>query len=554
MDLGKDILFYLSNEKVRDKSIFLRCKTQNTMTEQLPYIILGVILMYFLLLSGISYLTTKKSSDNDTFFLANRKAPWYLVTIGLIGASISGVTFVSVPGNVGKMNGVNMGFSYLQLVFGYVLGYVVIAFVLLPVYYRMNLVSIYGYLEKRFGFYSYKTGAAFFLLSRTIGSAFRMFLMILILQKFALSPLGVPIAITAFVCIFLVWLYTYKGGTQTILYTDVVLTFCFIGALILTIFSISNAMDKSVGEMTAMVWNSDYSRIFFFKNMASDPNNFFKQFISGALITITMTGLDQDLMQKNLACKNIGESQKNMFTFSAILVIVNLLFLFLGGYLYLYASTNGLSLPDRTDLVYPTIALKHLSTFSAVIFIIGIVGSTFSSSDSALIALTTSACVDFFDFNKRIENVDASKYDYNEEKVAAAKQALAEDLKGLRLKIHTGMALLLFALVMIFAAINNESIINELFKAAGYTYGPLLGLYTMGLATNRKLNDKYVPFVCLISPVIAYLFNMVCLQYKIDISFLILLINGMITFLGLFLISTRGEDEEAKNIEAFIQI
>ncbi len=523
-------------------------------SSSLPYIILGVIAAYFLVLSAISNWVSKGSSDNDTFFLANRKAPWFLVTIGLIGASISGVTFVSVPGKVGT-TGINQAFSYLQLVFGYVAGYAVIALVLMPVYYKMNLVSIYGYLEERFGYKTYKTGAAFFLISRTIGTAFRMFLMVMILQQFALTPLGVPIAVTAFVCIFLVWFYTYKGGTKTILYTDVLLTFCFIAALIMTIFSLSASLDKSIGEMVSLVWQNDsLSQIFFFSGGWGDPNNFFKQFLSGALITITMTGLDQDLMQKNLACKNIQEAQKNMFTFSGILVIVNVLFLFLGGFLYIYASRNGITPPMKSDLMYPTIAFNHLGMAAAAFFIIGIVASTFSSSDSALTALTTAFCIDFLNFNKKVNQINPAQYEYNDDKIAAAQAEMRKEQQKSRLLVHSGMAGVLFLMMMFFAAINNQAIIDQLFRAAGYTYGPLLGLYAFGFITNRVFDDSKAPIVCIAAPIISFILdNPKVFGMNPDtwlggfkFGFLILLFNGLLTFAGLWLFSKEGNENSLK--------
>ncbi|MFZ4542467.1 MAG: sodium:solute symporter [Saprospiraceae bacterium] len=519
----------------------------------LPYIILGVIAAYFLILTGISNWVSKGSADNDTFFLANRRAPWFLVTIGLIGASISGVTFVSIPGKVGT-TGLNQAFSYLQLVFGYVAGYIVIALVLMPVYYKMKLVSIYGYLENRFGLRTYKTGAAFFLISRTIGTAFRMFLMVLILQQFALSPLGVPVYVTAFCCIFLVWFYTYKGGTKTILYTDVLLTFCFLGALVMTIFSISSGLGKSISEMTSLVWNdNNLSQVFFFKGGWSDPNNFFKQFISGALITITMTGLDQDLMQKNLACKNIGEAQKNMFTFSGIIVVVNLMFLFLGGFLYLYASRLGITAPSRSDLMYPTLAFSHLGTLSATIFVIGIVASTFSSSDSALTALTTAFCIDFLDFNKKVGKIKPSDHEYNQEKIRVAEQNMRMQQKVQRFWVHIGMSAILFVMMMVFAVINNQAIIDQLFKAAGYTYGPLLGLFAFGFLTNRFVNDGKAPLVCILSPLISFFidnpkffgFDPSSWLWGFNFGFLILLFNGLLTFGGLWIFSKENQDQKA---------
>lgn len=522
----------------------------------LPYIILGVIAAYFLILTGISNWVSKGSTDNDTFFIANRTAPWYLVTIGLIGASISGVTFVSIPGKVGT-TGLNQAFSYLQLVLGYVAGYAVIALVLMPVYYRMKLISIYGYLESRFGWRTYKTGAGFFLISRTIGTAFRMFLMVLILQQFALSPLGVPVYVTAFVCIFLVWFYTYKGGTKTILYTDVLLTFCFLTALVMTIFAISSGLGKSIGEMSSLVWNdNNLSQIFFFKGGWSDPNNFFKQFISGALITITMTGLDQDLMQKNLACKNIGEAQKNMFTFSAILVVVNLMFLFLGGFLYLYASRLGITAPSRSDLMYPTLAFSHLGMLSATIFVIGIVASTFSSSDSALTALTTAFCIDFLDFNKKVDRINPSEHEYNEEKIRLAAEKIREEQTGRRFWVHIGMSAVLFVMMMLFAAINNQAIIDQLFKAAGYTYGPLLGLYAFGLMTTRVADDSRVPIVCIVAPLISFFidnpaffgFEPSSWLWGFKFGFLILLFNGLLTFGGLWLFSKADTGQQSASV------
>jgi Na+/proline symporter len=519
----------------------------------LPYVILGVITAYFLILSGISYWVSKSSTnDNDTFFLANRKAPWYLVTIGLIGASISGVTFVSIPGKVGAAPSLNQSFSYLQLVFGYVAGYAVVALVLLPVYYRMNLVSIYGYLEERFGVRTYKIGAGFFLFSRTIGTALRMYLMVLILQQFALDPLGVPVYVTAFVCISLVWFYTYKGGTKTILYTDVLLTACFLVALLMTIYFLCFEMNKSLGTMTSLVWNDNsLSQIFFFQNAWTDPNFFLKQFLGGAFITITMTGLDQDLMQKNLACKNLGEAQKNMFTFSGILLVVNILFLFLGGYLYVYAKHFGLTPPAKSDLMYPTIAFTKLGLTCATIFVIGIVASTFSSSDSALTALTTAFCIDFLGFNRKINQINPADHEYNDEKMALAQVEMRKQQTQTRQYVHTGMAFFLFLLMMLFAIINSQAIIDQLFKAAGYTYGPLLGLYAFGLLTQRHLNEKWVTWVCFIAPLITFFidnpklfgFNPATWLLGFKFGFLILLFNGALTFGGLWLTSTESEED-----------
>jgi Na+/proline symporter len=507
-----------------------------------PYIILGIIVFYFLILFGIAWWTTRGDTSNESFFVAKRQAPWWLVTIGMIGASISGVTFVSVPGKVGA-GGLNMDFSYMQVVFGYLLGYVFIALVLMPVYYRMNLTSIYTYLDQRFGFFSYKTGAAFFLLSRTIGAAFRLYLMVMILQKFVLDPLHVPYQITAFVLIGLIWLYTYKGGTKTVLYTDVLLTFCFLTALVLTILTIGQQLDKNPIDLVSMVWNSGYSKTFFFSGGWSDPNNFFKQFLSGALITITMTGLDQDLMQKNLTCKNIKDAQKNMFTFSGILIVVNLLFLMLGALLYMYASTLGLSIPSNSDFMYPQLAFNNLPQSCAIFFIVGIVASSFSAADSALTALTTSFCVDFLNFEKKLQNIDPSTYDYDPTQLQSALTDQMEAQKPMRFKVHLGMATVLFLMILVFKQANNDAIINELFKMAGYTYGPLLGMYAFGFYTNRKVKDRLVPYICILSPIICYVLNTNSKAWfgGFEFGFLILALNGLITFTGLWIFSEEGE-------------
>jgi Na+/proline symporter len=517
-----------------------------------PYIILGIIVFYFLILFGISWWTTRGDTSNESFFVAKRQAPWWLVTIGMIGASISGVTFVSVPGKVGAIgeNGktvLNMDFSYMQVVLGYIVGYVFVALVLMPVYYRLNLTSIYTYLDKRFGFFSYKTGAAFFLLSRTIGAAFRLYLMVMILQKFVLDPLHVPFAITAFVLIGLIWLYTYKGGTKTVLYTDVLLTFCFLTALVLTIVTIGNQLDKSASDMVAMVWNSGYSKVFFFSGGWGDPNNFFKQFLSGALITIAMTGLDQDLMQKNLTCKNIGDAQKNMFTFSGVLIVVNLLFLMLGALLYIYASTLGIATPTakESDFMYPMLAFNHLPQSCAIFFIIGIVASSFSAADSALTALTTSFCVDFLNFEKKLQNIDPASYDYDPSQKDAFAAVEMNAQKPMRFKVHLGMASVLFLMILIFKQANNDAIINELFKIAGYTYGPLLGMYAFGFYTNRNVRDRLVPYICIVSPIICYVLNVNSTTWfgGFEFGFLILALNGLLTFLGLWIFSESGDEK-----------
>ena len=469
-------------------------------------IILLIFIIYFLVLLFISNLTSKKSTFTD-FFNANRSSPWYLVAFGMIGTSLSGVTFISVPGEVGSSN-----FSYFQVVLGYLVGYYVIAKVLLPLYYKHNLISIYTYLEDRFGFYSYKAGAFFFLLSRTIGASFRLFLVAGVLQIAIFNQLGLPYFFSVLLTILLIWIYTFKGGIKTIVWTDALQTLFMLSAVIITIVIITDKMNISLYESFHMVKNSSYSNIFYFDWRAG--NDFFKQFISGAFIAIVMTGLDQDMMQKNLTCRNLGDAQKNIFWFCVILVIANLLFLFLGALLYLYSESVNFQLPTSTDDLYPLLALNELGFLTSIIFILGIIAAAYSSADSALTSLTTSFCIDFLDIQKR------------------------DNKRRTRLLVHIGFSILLFIVILIFNEINDESVINSIFKAAGYTYGPLLGLFSFGIFTKYKIKDKFVFFVCLISPLISYLINIYSeeLLFGYRFGFEILLLNGLLTFLGLYFI------------------
>ena len=469
-------------------------------------IILLIFIIYFLVLLFISNLTSKKSTFTD-FFNANRSSPWYLVAFGMIGTSLSGVTFISVPGEVGSSN-----FSYFQVVLGYLVGYYVIAKVLLPLYYKHNLISIYTYLEDRFGFYSYKAGAFFFLLSRTIGASFRLFLVAGVLQIAIFNQLGLPYFFSVLLTILLIWIYTFKGGIKTIVWTDALQTLFMLSAVIITIVIITDKMNISLYESFHMVKNSSYSNIFYFDWRAG--NDFFKQFISGAFIAIVMTGLDQDMMQKNLTCRNLRDAQKNIFWFCVILVIANLLFLFLGALLYLYSESVNFQLPTSTDDLYPLLALNELGFLTSIIFILGIIAAAYSSADSALTSLTTSFCIDFLDIQKR------------------------NNKRKTRLLVHIGFSILLFIVILIFNEINDESVINSIFKAAGYTYGPLLGLFSFGIFTKYKIKDKFVFLVCLISPLISYLINIYSeeLLFGYRFGFEILLLNGLLTFLGLYFI------------------
>lgn len=474
-------------------------------------IILLIFIIYFFVLLFISRLTTKNSNFND-FFNANRSSPWYLVAFGMIGTSLSGVTFISVPGEVGSSN-----FSYFQMVLGYLLGYLIIARVLLPLYYKHKLVSIYAYLDKRFGLYTYKTGSFFFLLSRTIGASFRLFLVSGVLQIAIFNELGLPFSFSVFITILLIWIYTFKGGIKTIVWTDALQTLFMLSAVIITILIIISKMDISLAESYYLIKDSQFSQIFYFN--WKESNDFFKQFISGAFIAVVMTGLDQDMMQKNLTCKNLGESQKNMFWFCVILVFANLLFLCLGALLYLYSDFIGFNIPERTDNLYPLLALNHLGSFTSILFILGIIAAAYSSADSALTSLTTAFCIDFLNFDK-IKSSNKNK---------------------VRLSVHLAFSIVLFFVIMIFSSINDESVINSIFKAAGYTYGPLLGLFSFGIFTKYKINDKLSFWVCIISPLLSYIINIYSeeLLFGYKFGFELLLLNGLITFIGLYLIRKK---------------
>ena len=489
-----------------------------------PGIIMGIVALYFIVLMTISWWTSR-NSNNEDFFIAGRKSHWLLVAVGMVGASLSGVTFISIPGVVGA-GGLNQAFSYMQIVIGYIIGYMIIATVLMPMYYKMNLISIYGFLEKRFGKMSYKTGAAYFLLSRVIQASFRLFLVAIVLQRFVMEPIGVPFWLTVSGAIVLIWIYTFKGGIKTIVVTDTIQTVCMLGAVIFTIFTLSGKMDLSIGEIWPTIKESGLGQIFFFEGGWGDPNNFFKQVLSGALITIVMTGLDQDMMQKNLSCKNIGDAQKNMFTFTSILIFANILFLALGALLWLYAEHAGIDIPARTDQLFPNIALNHLPPAIGIVFVLGLIAAAYSSADSALTALTTAFCVDFLNFQKRTET------------------ASLQTLKRTRWMVHIGFSILILFVILAFNMINKESVINNLFVAAGYTYGPLLGLFAFGMMTKREVNDRLVIPICIIAPLLSFWINSNTEVWMngFKLGFLILALNGLLTFLGLFLISHSNKE------------
>lgn len=485
-----------------------------------PAILLSFIIGYFLVLMVISYLTSKKSSDNDTFFVANRNSKWYLVAFGMIGTALSGVTFISVPGKVGAPSGDQ--FAYFQFVLGNAAGFIIIATVLLPLYYRLKLTSIYSYIEQALGTWSYKTAAGIFLLSRTIGSSFRLYLVVIVLQKFIFDSYGVPFAVTVMICLVLIWSYTFKGGLKTIIITDSLQTLFLVSSVFLSIYFICRSLNYNIFEAAEAIKNSSYSKIFFFNDFLGSHFHLSKQFLGGLFITVGMTGLDQDLMQKNLSLKNIKEAQKNMFSFTAVFVVINIFFLSVGALLYMYAQRNGISVA-KTDYLYPTIALQYLGIVPAMVFMLGLTAATFATTDSALTALTTSFCVDFLNFNKR--------GDVNSKKMI-----------NVRHYVHIAFSGLMFLTIILFNALNNDAVVTAIFKVASYTYGPLLGLYSFGLFVSyRQVNDKLVPFICLISPAVCYFLSteskVLLGGYVFDNELII--VNGLITFAGLWLCSSR---------------
>ena len=475
-----------------------------------PEYIILLIVAYFSVLILISYLTGK-SADNRTFFKANNSSPWYLVAFGMIGASLSGVTFISVPGWV---EGQNM--SYFQMVLGYVVGYAVIGLVLLPLYYRLNLTSIYTYLDDRFGKYSYKTGASFFLLSRTIGAAFRLFLVANVLQIILFDAYGIPFWITVSITILLIWLYTFKGGIKTIVWTDTLQTLFMLIAVGVCIYTISNEME--ISNIFSYVADSELSKTFFFDDVNAG-NYFWKRFLAGAFVAIVMTGLDQDMMQKNLTCRNLKDAQKNMFWFTIVLVIVNFFFLALGVLLTDFAQQNGID--AHKDELFPIIATKgNLGLATAIFFLLGLIAAAYSSADSALTSLTTSFSIDILEIDK--------KKDKNEQEKT-------------RKKIHILFSFILIATILVFKYfIADESVIAKIFTFANYTYGPLLGLYAFGLFTNLKVKDKMVPFICLASPFLTFSINYLALEYiGFDFGFSLLILNGLVTFIGLYIFKRK---------------
>lgn len=482
------------------------------------FLILILLLSYFLVLILISYLTSKNDSNQD-FFKAGKQSPWYLVAFGMIGASLSGVTFISVPGWVEASQ-----FSYFQVVLGYMVGYFVVAFVLLPVYYKLNLTSIYEYLFHRFGFVSHKTGAFFFFVSRVLGAAFRLYLVAIVLQQFIFDEWNVPFEITVIISILLIWIYTFRGGIKTIVWTDTLQTVFMITAVILSIYFITESLDLTFSEFLVSEELKAYSTIFNTDSIL-DKGYFLKSFFGGVFITICMTGLDQDMMQKNLSCKSLKDAQKNMLSFSIVLTLVTFLFLLLGALLFIYAKRNNIEIPlldgqPKTDLLFPEIALNSgLGITLGITFILGLIAAAYSSADSALTSLTTSFCVDILDMTGKSEKAQ----------------------KSIRKKTHIGMSLLLVLVIISFKYILNSNVIDSLLTVAGYTYGPLLGMFAFGIFTDYKIKDKFVWIVALASVTIVFMLGKIPADDLggYVIGYELLPINGLLTFIGLILIRRK---------------
>ncbi len=478
-----------------------------------PLLILGIFLIYTAVLFAVTWITSRKA-DNQSFYIGNRVSPWFVVAYGMIGASLSGVTFMSVPGWVKDTQ-----FSYMVVVIGYLFGYLVIALVLLPLYYRLRLTSIYSYLEKRFGFWSYKTGAGFFILSRVLGASLRMFLVINVLQVFVFDAWNVPFWVNVMIFIFLIILYTLRGGIKTIIWTDTLQTTFMLLALVLSVIFISRELGVPLFKLAAQVTDSTVSRIFI-----TDWHHerfFIKQFFSGMFITIVMTGLDQEMMQKNLSCRNLRDAQKNMFTFSGINFFVVLLFLFLGALLLIFSQARGLNVAFTDDL-FPTIALNYLGPVAGVVFLIGLISAAFPSADGALTSLTTIVSLDLLGLDRRKELTEAGK-------------------RRIRYVVHVSIAVIFFICILIFKAMNDRAVIDKLFTIAGYTYGPLLGLYSFGLFTNRQVKDRITPVVAILSPLVCYIIGANSQEWfnGYKFGFEMLLVNGFLTFMGLLAFSHK---------------
>ena len=481
-----------------------------------PFLVITTIAIYFIVLFGISYLSGR-GADSDGFFVGNRKSPWFLVAIAMIGSSISGVTFVSVPGMVATNN-----FAYLQMVLGFFVGQIIIAFVLIPLFYKMNLVSIYEYLEERFGIASYKTGAWFFFISKMLGAAVRLFLVCITLQLLVFDPLKLPFALNAFITVFLVLLYTFKGGVKTLIWTDAFKTLCLVISVVLCIYYIASDLDMSVKGMLVTIKESDLSRTFFFDDI-NDKRFFFKQFFAGVFTMIATTGLDQDMMQRNLSCKNPKDSQKNMITSGFSQLIIITLFLMLGALLYIYAASTNIELPESSDQLFPLIATGgYFPTIVGILFIVGLISAAYAAAGSALTALTTSFTVDILQSRKKSNE---------------------EELTKVRKKVHIGMAITMALVIIVINALNNTSVIDAVYILASYTYGPILGMFAFGILTKKPVKDKYIPIVAILAPILSYILqaNSEVWFNGYSFSYELLIFNALFTFIGLTILIKRKQ-------------
>lgn len=480
-----------------------------------PIAILITIAAYFVILFTISYIAGRKA-DNEGFFVGNRKSTWYVVAFAMIGSSISGVTFVSVPGMVAAS-----GFSYLQMVLGFVAGQVIIAFVLIPLFYRMNLVSIYEYLENRFGISSYKTGAWFFFISKMLGAAVRLFLVCLTLQLLVFEPFHLPFILNVIITVALVWLYTFRGGVKSLIWTDSLKTFCLVVSVVLCIYYIASDLHLGFGSMIATISENDFSRMFFFDDV-NDKRYFFKQFLAGVFTMIAMTGLDQDMMQRNLSCKNFKDSQKNMITSGISQFFVILLFLMLGVLLYIFTARQGIENPEKSDELFPMIATgDYFPAIVGVLFIIGLISAAYSAAGSALTALTTSFTVDILGAKNKAEN----------------------ELVKIRKRVHIGMAVTMGVVIFVFNLLNNTSVIDAVYILASYTYGPILGLFAFGIFTKKQVRDKYIPWVAIASPILCFILQKNSKRWfnGYQFSYELLIFNALFTFIGLCLLIKKSK-------------
>ena len=481
-----------------------------------PTLILFTISIYFIVLFGISYITGRKA-DNAGFFSGNRKSPWYVVAFATIGAAISGVTFVSVPGMVATSN-----FSYMQMVLGFAVGQFLIAFVLIPLFYKMNLTSIYEYLENRFGLQSYKTGAWFFFISKMLGAAIRLFIVCVVLQLLVFKPLGLPFILNVIFTVGLVWLYTFQGGVKSLIWTDSLKTFCLIVSVGLCIYYIASNLDLSFSNMVSTISDNALSKTFFWDD-SNDKRFFWKQFLAGVFVVIATTGLDQDMMQKTLSCKNPRDSQKNMVVGGVLQIFIILLFLMLGVLLYTFAAKNNITLPEKGDEVFPFLATQNFfPIIVGVLFIIGLISAAYAAAGSALTALTTSFTVDILQSTKK--NTD-------------------DEVAKIRKKVHIGMAVIMGAVIFIINILNNASVIDTVYKLASYTYGPILGMFVFGIFTKKVVHDKYVPIVALLSPLLCLIID---LNSKLwfngyEFSHERLILNALLTIIGLTILIKKKE-------------